>query len=171
MLADFIAVNIEDPRWAGLDIETLAQRACVATLTYLQIDPAPFEISILACDDARITDLNADFRAKPAPTNVLSWPAVERATPGKHPEKPQPDPQGMPEELGDIAISYDTCAREAKQADKPISDHVTHLLIHGVLHLLGYDHISDQDAAIMEALEGEVLGKLGISDPYRGEGV
>ena len=171
MLADFIAVNIEDARWATLDFEALAERACVATLTHLQIDPVLFEISLLACDDARIADLNAEFRAKPVPTNVLSWPALDRATPGKHPENPKPDPQGMPEELGDIAISYDTCAREADLTDKPISDHVTHLLIHGVLHLLGYDHIFDQDAAIMEVLEGEVLGKLGISDPYRGEGV
>ena len=170
MTADFIAVNIEDTRWATLDIEALAEQASAATLRHLQIDPQYFEISLLGCDDARIATLNADFRGKPTPTNVLSWPAVDRANPGKHPPKPVFDPNGMFEELGDIAISYDTCVAEAKLANKPISDHVTHLLIHGVLHLLGYDHISDQDAAIMEALEVEVLGKLGITDPYRGEG-
>ncbi|KPU84300.1 rRNA maturation factor [Marinosulfonomonas sp. PRT-SC04] len=170
MMADFIAVNIEDPRWAALEIEALAEQASAATLRHLQIEPQHFEISLLACNDARITSLNADFRGKPAPTNVLSWPAVDRSNPGKHPEKPEHDPNGMPEELGDIAISYETCAAEAKLANKPVSDHVMHLLIHGVLHLLGYDHISDQDAAIMEALEVEVLGKLGITDPYRGEG-
>lgn len=170
MTADFIAINIEDPRWAALEIEALAERAAAATLQHLQIDPQSFEISVLACDDARIAELNADFRGKPAPTNVLSWPAVDRANPDKHPENPTADPTGMLEELGDIAISYDTCVAEAKRADKPISDHVVHLLIHGVLHLLGYDHISDLDAAIMEAIEVEVLGKLGITDPYRGEG-
>ena len=171
MTADFIAVNIEDVRWAALSIETLAEQVCGDTLRHLQIDPQSFEVSVLACDDARIASLNADFRGKPVPTNVLSWPSEDRANPGKTPVKPGFDPNGMPEELGDIAISYDTCDAEARRADKPILDHVTHLLIHGVLHLLGYDHISDQDAAIMEALEVEVLGKMGITNPYRGEGV
>jgi len=168
MTADFIAVNVEDLRWAALDIDALAEQAVEATLRHLDIDPQHFEVSLLACGDPRIADLNAEFRGKPVPTNVLSWPAIDRGLSGQHPEKPSPDPTGMPEELGDIAISFDTCTTEATRANKPVADHVTHLLIHGVLHLLGYDHISDQDAAIMEALEGEVLGKLGISDPYRG---
>ncbi len=168
MTADFIAVNVEDQRWAALRIDALAEQAAKATLRHLDIDPQHFEVSLLACGDVRIADLNAEFRGKPVPTNVLSWPAVDRACAGQHPQKPKADPTGMPEELGDIAISFDTCAAEAISANKPVTDHVTHLLIHGVLHLLGYDHISDQDAAIMEALEGEVLGKLGISDPYRG---
>ncbi len=167
MTADFLSVNIEDDRWAALDIEALAERACEATLRYMDIDPLYFEVSLLACDDARIADLNAEFRGKPVATNVLSWPAQDRARGGEHPHRPDYDPRGMPEELGDIAISYDTCLAEATDAGKPVTVHVTHLLIHGLLHLLGYDHISDQDAAIMEALEGEVLGKLGISDPYR----
>lgn len=168
MTADFIAVNVADTRWAALDIEALTEQAIVATLTHLKIDPEQFEVSLLVCDDARIADLNAEFRGKPVPTNVLSWPSKARATPGQHPANPQPDPTGMAMELGDIAISFDTCAAEARSANKPVTDHVTHLLIHGVLHLLGYDHISEQDAAIMETLEGEVLGNLGISDPYRG---
>ncbi|MCF6315628.1 MAG: rRNA maturation RNase YbeY [Marinosulfonomonas sp.] len=162
-----MSVNVEDARWAALGIEALALRACVATLQHLGIDPQYFEVSLLACDDTRIAGLNAEFRGKPVATNVLSWPSHDRARAGKHPGKPTYDPNGMPEELGDIAISYDRCLAEAEVAKKRVTDHVTHLLIHGVLHLLGYDHISDQDAAIMEALEGEVLGKLGISDPYR----
>lgn len=170
MEADLVGVNIEDGRWQALDIEALAQRACGATLQHLGIDPQYFEIGLLACDDTRIAALNAEFRGKAVPTNVLSWPAQDRARSGKHPKLPEPDPSGMPEELGDIAISYDTCAREAAEFGKEMPDHVTHLLVHGVLHLLGYDHISDQDAAIMERLEGEVLGKLGISDPYRVQG-
>jgi probable rRNA maturation factor len=76
-----------------------------------------------------------------------------------------PTPGGMIE-LGDIAISYDTCAAEARAAGKPITAHVTHLIVHGVLHLLGYDHIDDTDAALMERLEVEILGKLGLDDPY-----
>lgn len=168
MTSDLIAVNVEDSRWAALEVETLAEQAVATTLTHLDIDAQHFEVSLLACDDARIADLNAEFRGKPMPTNVLSWPSLDRACTGQHPPKPVPAPAGMPEELGDIAISYDTCVAEAARANKPIADHVAHLLIHGVLHLLGYDHISEQDAQIMETLEGEVLGKLGISDPYRG---
>ena len=167
MTAECIGINIEDDRWQALEIGTLAQRACEATLQHLGVDPTGFEIGLLACNDKRIAGLNAEFRDKPVPTNVLSWPSVDRARPGKHPLPPEPGVGGMPVELGDIAISYETCVREAVGSGKEIPDHVTHLLVHGVLHLLGYDHISDQDAAIMERLEGEVLGKMGISDPYR----
>ncbi len=167
MTTDFITVNTEDTRWAALDIEALAVRACGETLRHLGIDPQHFDISLLACNDVRIADLNAEFRAKPAPTNVLSWPAMDRARPGKHPKLPTYDPNGMPEELGDIAIAYETCVAEADTAGVAIQNHVTHLLIHGLLHLLGYDHISDQDAALMQGLEVEVLCKLGISDPSR----
>ena len=166
MTADFIAVNVEDQRWTDVNIEALAEIAFMATLKHLNISRADFEISLLACGDARIADLNAEFREKSTATNVLSWPSQERARPGEHPEPPAPDPTGMVEELGDIAISYDTCLREAQAGHKPINEHITHLLIHGLLHLLGYDHISDQDAAIMQGLEVELLGKLGISDPY-----
>lgn len=74
----------------------------------------------------------------------------------------------MGEGLGDIAISYDTCLREAQSAGKPMPDHVTHLIVHGVLHLLGYDHVRDRDATLMEGLETVILGKMGIADPYRG---
>ncbi|PIE15451.1 MAG: rRNA maturation RNase YbeY [Rhodobacterales bacterium] len=167
-MTDLIEVNIEDSRWLDLDIEELAERASIATLQHLGIPAQHFEISLLACDDARIADLNRQFREKPLPTNVLSWPSEERARPGQHPQAPECDPNGPPQELGDIAIAYDTCQREARLAGKPICDHVTHLLVHGVLHLLGYDHISDQDALIMETIETEVLGKMGIADPYRG---
>ena len=155
---------IEDERWAEAGLEPLAERACAAALDHLGIDGA--EISLLACDDARIAALNADFRGKPVPTNVLSWPSEERGAeaPGGEPLPPEDL------ELGDIAIAFETCAREAAAADKPFADHVTHLLVHGTLHLLGYDHIEDKDAGLMEALEVEILGKLGIADPYGGAG-
>jgi probable rRNA maturation factor len=138
-------------------------------LAHLEIEAADFEIAVLACDDARITELNADFRDKPTATNVLSWPSEERGAQedGGVPERPEVSFVGMPEELGDIAISYDTCLREAEAAGKPVADHVTHLMVHGVLHLLGYDHIRDLDATLMEGIESVILGKMGLPDPYR----
>ncbi len=158
-------VVIEDPRWEEAGLTELAERAASATLAHLGLDPEAWEISVLGCDDARIATLNAEFRGKPRPTNVLSWPSAERraAVDGARPEAPRP---GADPELGDIAISYDTCAREAEAAGKPLADHATHLLVHGVLHLLGHDHERDGDASLMEATEVEILGKLGIASPY-----
>mgnify|MGYP003664952463 FL=1 len=165
---DTLGIVIEDDRWQSLDIEALAQTAVQATLSAQSLDPAQTEITIMACDDARIATLNADFRGKPTPTNVLSWPSEERAAKraGDKPHTPKPGLDGMIE-LGDIAISYGTCKTEAEAAGKPIEAHVTHLIVHGVLHLLGYDHIRDPDATLMEQLEVEILGKLGHDDPYR----
>ena len=155
---------IEDDRWS--DIEDLAAIATDATLNRLGLEPAVFEISILACDDTRIAALNADFRNKPKPTNVLSWPSDERAA-AVDGEMPFPPQIGPDNELGDIAIAYDTCAREANAAGKPMRDHTIHLLVHGTLHLLGFDHERDRDATLMEGLETEILGKMGLRDPYR----
>ncbi len=154
---------VEDVRWG--DIDALARMAADATLTRLGLEPSVFEISILACDDARIAALNADFRGKQKATNVLSWPSDERAAAadGEMPLAPQP---GQDNELGDIAIAYDICVREAAVAGKSLQDHTIHLLVHGTLHLLGFDHERDRDATLMEGLETEILGKLGISDPY-----
>lgn len=161
-------VVIEDARWADLDLETLTQTVATAALSHLGVNAESCEMTVLACDDTRIAALNADFRGKPKATNVLSWPAEERgaAQPGADPLPALPGPDGMIE-LGDIAISYDTCAAEALAANKPITAHVAHLTLHGVLHLLGFDHILDPDAALMEGLEVEILGKLGHDDPYR----
>lgn len=155
---------VEDKRWG--DIGALAQLATDAVFERLGIEPSVFEISLLACNDARIAVLNEDFRGKPRPTNVLSWPSEERgaAIDGEMPLAPQAGPDN---ELGDIAIAYDTCKREAEAAGKPMRDHTLHLLVHGTLHLLGFDHERDRDATLMEGLESEILGKLGIADPYR----
>ncbi|SLN24589.1 Endoribonuclease YbeY [Falsiruegeria litorea R37] len=160
-------IAIEDDRWQDAGLEALAERATAVTLAHQGLDAEACEISLLACDDDRIAVLNAEFRDKPTPTNVLSWPAQELAPerPGGEPDRPEPDFMGELA-VGDIAISYDTCAREAQAAGKPMDDHVTHLIVHGVLHLLGYDHIRDADATVMEALEVEILGKMGINNPY-----
>ncbi len=156
----------EDPRWQDAGLQELATRACAEVLSHLGLEGA--EVAVLACDDARIAELNGAFRAKGQPTNVLSWPSEERAAEvaGEVPVPPEPEFPGAPIELGDIAISYDTCLREAHEQGKAFAAHVTHLMVHGTLHLLGYDHIDDKDAALMERLEVEILGKMGISDPY-----
>ena len=155
---------VEDHRWDG--IAALADKACTATLAHLGYDPDVFEVSLLACDDARIAVLNADFRDKTQATNVLSWPSDERGAENDG-EMPLAPELPMDAELGDIAIAYDTCVREAAETGKSMQDHTLHLLVHGTLHLLGFDHIRDRDATLMEGLETEILGKLGISDPYR----
>lgn len=172
-----IDIVMEDTRWTEANLPTLATRAATATLTHLGHDPEGFEIVLLACDDPRIAALNEDFRAKPQATNVLSWPAADLAadTDGATPLPPQgaETSRGGPGEgvletpLGDIAIAYDTCMREAVDQALPPADHVTHLIVHGTLHLLGYDHVRDQDATLMEGLETAILGKLGIRDPYK----
>lgn len=151
---------IEDDRWKEAGLEGLAERAVTAALEWHGISG---EVVVLGCDDTRIAALNADFRGKPRATNVLSWPSVEHAprVPGARPQLP------LVEELGDIAIAFDTCEAEALVQGKPFADHVTHLLIHAVLHLLGYDHENDLDAETMEAAERSILQNLQIPDPYQ----
>lgn len=166
MKIENLDVLIEDTRWETANLEALTHQATAAVFTHFGMPLSGYEISVMGCDDTRIAGLNQEFREKSAPTNVLSWPAQDRSTAGKRPETPAYDPNGMPTELGDIAISYDTCEREALAAGKPMDHHVTHLIVHAILHLLGYDHIIDKDAAIMEATEVEILGKLGLSNPY-----
>ncbi|MEX0302090.1 MAG: rRNA maturation RNase YbeY [Leisingera sp.] len=163
-------ITIEDSRWQDARLEPLAEEAVAAVLSYFSIGPDNCEISLLACNDARIAELNAEFREKNKATNVLSWPAEELAAEedGGIPLPPEADFTGEIA-LGDIAISYETCAREAAEAGKPLTDHTRHLIVHGLLHLLGYDHIRDHDAALMEGIEVLLLGKMGIANPYMSE--
>ena len=165
---DLVETVIEDTRWEAFGLAALAERAGRAVLAGLDLPGEGFAISLMGCDDARIAVLNADFRGKPQPTNVLSWPSDERGAErdGGPPHRPRRGPDEMPEELGDIAIAYETCAQEAAAQGKPVKDHVTHLLVHGTLHLLGYDHVRDGDAALMEGLEAKILQGMGIANPY-----
>ena len=163
-----VETMIEDTRWQAFGLDPLAERAAGAALQGAGLPVAGFAISLMGCDDARIAVLNADFRGKPVPTNVLSWPSEERGAEfvGDAPEPPLPGAPEDPESLGDIAIAWETCVREAEEQGKPMVDHVTHLIVHGTLHLLGYDHVEAEDATLMEGLEVQILASLGVCDPY-----
>lgn len=144
------------------DLADLGETAARLALEHAGIDVEGREISLLACDDDRIATLNATFRDKPAATNVLSWPASALAPPypGAHPPEPPPGP------LGDVAIALETVTREAQESGLPLKNHVLHLILHGALHLLGYDHQTDEDAVTMEGIETRALNAIGVPDPY-----
>lgn len=150
-----IDVEIEDEAWTRAlpEVEALAMAAAQAALSTAPNAPSA-GLAILLADDETVRDLNARFRGKDGPTNVLSFPAPE-------------NPEGH---LGDIALAYGVCAREAREQGKPIGHHLQHLVAHGVLHLLGYDHMSDDEAEAMEGLERVVLAGLGVPDPYQAGG-
>lgn len=160
-----VEILTEDDRWSSVDLLEIAMVASGQISHHLGLKDDAFSVDILACDDAKIAQLNHEFRDKPQPTNVLSWPSEERAAEyvGEAPEPPDPH---IDSELGDIAIAYETCLREAKESHKEFNDHLTHLIIHAILHLLGYDHIEDEDAALMEGIEIAILENMGISNPY-----
>ncbi|WP_172328376.1 rRNA maturation RNase YbeY [Mangrovicoccus sp. HB161399] len=158
-----VDIVIEHEAWEAVGLDGLAQEAARAALSHLGLDPGEHEICVMACDDARIAELNAAFRDKSRPTNVLSWPSADLQSDaaGEPPDLSEAEP-----ELGDIAIAWETCNAEAEAMGKPFADHVRHLLVHGILHLLGYDHIRDEDAALMEGLEVAILGEMGLANPY-----
>ena len=144
-----------------MSLQDLARPALLAAMDKAGINGAA-EVSILATDDAQMADLNGAFRGRDAPTNVLSWPAetLAPATPGSVPPPP------TTEELGDIALGFETCRAEADEMSRPLCNHISHLIVHGFFHLLGYDHQNDADAALMERLETETLAMLGVPNPY-----
>lgn len=152
-----IDVLDEAAGWALLpDAAALAQRAVRAALAEaaeLEADLA-FEVSVTLTDDARIRVLNRDWRDKDKPTNVLSFPAADV------PEDVTPVP------LGDVILAWETVQAEAEDEGKSLSDHFTHLVVHGTLHLIGFDHESDAEAEEMEDTERCILAGLGIADPY-----
>lgn len=159
-----IEFNVEDEAWpnAAPWYREIALRAAEQALAVAGVDPGDAEISVLLCGDARIAALNVEFRAKPAATNVLSWPAHGLAPPAPG-EIPPPPPDG---ELGDLALARETIEKEAKAQQITVEAHFAHLFLHGVLHLLGYDHETDADAAVMEGLERRAMAAMGFADPY-----
>lgn len=143
-----IEVEIDDEAWmvALPDAVAVAERAAAAALGAVEGD-----VVVLLTDDAAVREINARFRDRDQPTNVLSFPAAESAAP----------------HLGDLMLAFGVCVAEAASQGKSLADHLTHLTVHGVLHLLGRDHIDDAEAEAMEAEERTLLASLGVADPYR----
>lgn len=138
---------IEEEKWRNKrGLATQVRRA--ASLALVRGGHGNGALTILLSDDSKLRTLNVSFRGKDGPTNVLSFPARQR------------------DYLGDVAIAYGITAREAREQGKLFADHAIHLAVHGVLHLLGYDHETARDARVMEPLEKAILGELGIADPY-----
>ncbi len=157
------------PRWDAVleDAAGLCRRAARAALDEARkglsdADGRFVEVSIVLADNAEIADLNLRFRRREGATNVLSFPALPS---GDGALEPAARP-GPPLLLGDVVLAYETIADEANDQDKTLADHVAHLVIHGILHLLGYDHLDDAEAQIMEPLEIRALDALGVADPY-----
>jgi probable rRNA maturation factor len=150
-----IDVAIEAEDWAFLAAPSqLAEAAILAAIGETGVSlAANAEISVLFCDDGFIRDLNRKWRGIDQPANVLSFPAGGDAASAPL--------------LGDIVIAFETASREASNAGRPLRDHVTHLLVHGFLHLIGHDHIGAAEAETMETLEAAILARLGIADPFR----
>ncbi len=145
-----IEIEVEAEAWTGAlrDAEAVVDRAAQAALGTVEGD-----IVVLLTDDAAVRALNGRFRDKDRPTNVLSFPAPEHAFP----------------HLGDIVLAYGVCATEAAAQGKTLADHLSHLVVHGVLHLLGRDHEDDTEAEEMEAEERDILAQIGVADPYLAE--
>jgi probable rRNA maturation factor len=152
-----VDINVAAEAWESVDgLERLTRDCVEASLAESGAEPAVgCEISVTFCDDAEIRELNAEWRGKDKPTNVLSFP-----TPG---------PLSARLLLGDVVIAYETVAREAAEQEKSLRDHAAHMVIHGFLHLIGYDHETAAEAEEMEGLERRIASRLGLRDPYAGE--
>ncbi|MEE8333745.1 MAG: rRNA maturation RNase YbeY [Alphaproteobacteria bacterium] len=155
-----IIVEQRDAAWrdAVPRAEAICRRAAMESLREANADLPDGEVSIVLGDDALLRELNRDWRSIDAPTNVLAFPC----------DGPGPTETG-PVLLGDVVISYQTAAMEAARDGKTIADHLVHLVVHGILHLLAYDHQTDAEARVMEVLETRILGTLHIADPYKDE--
>ncbi len=150
-----VDILIESEAWRMLpEAADIVQRAIAAT-SKVGVHRRNAELSVLLCDDKTIARLNGRWRGQEKPTNVLSFPALVQGA--ARDEK-------IP--LGDIAIAYETVAREAEESGKTVSNHLSHLVVHGFLHLLGYDHHMDDEAERMECLERDILARIGVADPY-----
>jgi probable rRNA maturation factor len=160
-----VALLCEDP-WTEDGWEAIAERTALSTISAtphadLATTSAAIEISIRLTSDAEVQTLNEQYRQQDKPTNVLSFPMVQ---PDLIDALANTDDGEVL--LGDIVLAYETCEREAQERGVRLDDHATHLIVHGVLHLLGYDHMTDADAEQMEAIERDVMASLGLHDPY-----
>jgi len=164
-----IAVALHDTAWSDAldDLENRARAAVRRTLTHVMPDnEGPLEISLVFTDDSEQRLLNRDYRDNDRATNVLSFPNMDDHD---RDDRAGPEASGQPRLLGDVVLARETVAREAQAQGKSLADHTSHLLVHGLLHLLGYDHQDNAEAEEMEALETRILAEMGIADPYRAE--
>jgi len=152
-----IIVSVEASPWGTADkLEALVHAVIEATISELELrSPSPTELGVVFTDDAAIRQLNLEWRGMDKPTNVLSFPAFHESREGV-----------LPPMLGDIVIAFETVRREAAVEQKPFDHHLAHLVTHGFLHLLGYDHEDEQAAQEMESTERSILAALAIPDPY-----
>jgi probable rRNA maturation factor len=159
-----ITATIDGSEWQLLvpDADLRAQMAVRTTLAKFWPDLHDAGVAVVLTNDRAIQLLNRDWRQADKPTNVLAFPATD-TKPGA---RPVPEFRGGPLELGDIVVALETCVREAEDRHIPPADHLTHLVVHGTLHLLGYDHGEDDQAETMESLETEILSRLEVPDPY-----
>ena len=157
-------LDLDIEYWPSGDWEALAERAAVAAGEgEPRLANPRLIVSLLFTSDAEVHTLNREWRSRDKPTNVLSFPMLERN------ELADLAPDGPPVMLGDIALAHETCAREAAEKGVSLEHHAAHLIVHGLLHLAGHDHVdSDAEAEEMEALETAILAKMGIADPYGG---
>ena len=159
-----VDVVIQDSRWKTLELKQIANQAFFETLFLLDLHHKSYACCVLACDNRQIKQLNNKFRGKNCPTNVLSFPASLENYETKN--TLTPGEANNFHELGDIAIAFDICKKEATKSKVKFEHHVYHLIVHSVLHLLGFDHEEEENATKMEKIEVQVLAKLGISNPY-----
>jgi probable rRNA maturation factor len=153
-----IDISAESEGWQRVPgIEACVRRAAEAAMRDGEAPPS--EISVVLSDDEHIRELNKHHRNMDKPTNVLSFPAARIKAPA-----------GAPRFLGDIVLAFETVEREAREEEKPLENHISHLVVHGVLHLLGYDHEDEDEANLMESRERQILSGLGIPDPYAERG-
>jgi probable rRNA maturation factor len=152
--APVIDIQTQSPLWGSQPLAAQTVRDAIAAAA--EFATSAGDVSVVLTDDASIRKLNREWRGFDKPTNVLSFPAAK------------PGLQGPPPLLGDVIVAYETLAREAAEEAKPFLHHLAHLVVHGYLHLLGYDHQTDSEAGAMEALERDILRRLRIADPYRG---
>lgn len=165
-----IELIIEDQRWSEISKDFLfLKEACLLALCQQATETAPLAMKsphrlavLVMSDDASIKDLNKTYRGKDKATNVLSFPSTESLLPGEENE---------PVHIGDVILAYDYVSEEAKKEKKVLQTHLSHLVVHGVLHLLGYDHETSEDAEAMETLEIKLMKQLGLENPYEGEPV
>ena len=169
-----ISFSLESGDWetAAADVERLTDAAARAAFEAAEKPEilggdTPVEMSLVLADDALVQTLNRDYRDKDKPTNVLSFALLDDLDDtDESTDDVLARDEGMPILIGDVILAFETVQREAREQGKSFGNHLTHLVIHGVLHLLGYDHQSDPDADRMERLETSILARMGIADPY-----